>query len=404
MLRKLDRTGVFLISLVFNENEALHKEVDVARQKGKNELAAMVKDLKERHESQPELAQITQLLDNLRDKVDADNTKIQTQITTWKGNVTDRIDRLLKMKTPCALTKVDMVNAMRAEYDAFRSAQKVLEEQRPIPITAAELKPLHDQYEDICKRLDRMEAMMTQSRRDNESAMAKMQQMLESIQRGMDDNSSVSSKSTHTPEEQRHPSPIAEQRRTSPIADQRHTSPRAGQRRPSPVAARRRTSPDPNLRSSRQESGRTPRPRSRSRVNPSRQYARTPPRSHPTTAREHSPRRILRDDVRSPVQRRIMPTMEREYEDELHALDKRIHEINARIEKELRSSSEGALRRLESLRRDKSELKKTKDFYEERLKRICRATQRDCSERSRSPHARDQRSCSQRRQRQRPTA
>ncbi|RCN34162.1 hypothetical protein ANCCAN_19982 [Ancylostoma caninum] len=117
---------------------------------------------KDRHESQPELAQIAQLLDNLRAKVDADNTKIQTQITTWKGDVTDRIDHLLKLKMPCALTKVDMVNAMRAENDAFRSAQKVLEEQRPIPITAAELKPLHDQYQDICTRLDRMEAMITQ--------------------------------------------------------------------------------------------------------------------------------------------------------------------------------------------------------------------------------------------------
>ncbi|RCN36691.1 hypothetical protein ANCCAN_17423 [Ancylostoma caninum] len=356
----------------------------------------MVKDLKDRHESQPELAQIAQLLDSLRAKVDADNTKLQTQITTWKGDVTDRINHLLKLKTPCALTKVDMINAMRAEYDAFRSAQKVLEEQRPIPITAAELKPLHDQYQDICTRLDRMEAMITQSRSDNETAMAKMQQLLENIQRGMDDNSSVSSsRSSHAPAGQRRPSPIAEQRRTSPIA---------GQRRPSPVAARRRTSQDPNHRSSRQESRRTPRTRSRSRINPSRQYARTPPRRHPTPSREHSPRRILRGDARSPVQRRPLPTTEREYEDELHALEKRIQEINARIEMELRSSSEGALRRLESLRRDKSELKKTKDFYEERLNRIRRATQRDHSERSRSPHVRDQRSSSQRRQWQRPTA
>ncbi|EYC01620.1 hypothetical protein Y032_0105g3657 [Ancylostoma ceylanicum] len=88
----------------------------------------------------------------------------------------------------------------------------------------------------------------------------------------------------------------------------------------------------------------------------------------------------------------------------MHRLINHIHEINIRVEKELRSSSEGASRRLENLRRDKSELKKAKDFYEERLKEIRRATQRDCSERSRRPHVRDQRSDSRRHQRERTTA
>ncbi|KAL6740232.1 hypothetical protein Aduo_013607 [Ancylostoma duodenale] len=84
---KLCRTGVSLISLVCNENETLHQEVVVARQEGKNELAAIVKDLKDRHESQPELAQIAQPLDKLREKINTDNITIQTQITTWKGDV-----------------------------------------------------------------------------------------------------------------------------------------------------------------------------------------------------------------------------------------------------------------------------------------------------------------------------
>ncbi|EYC43156.1 hypothetical protein Y032_0501g2592 [Ancylostoma ceylanicum] len=300
---------------------------------------------------------------------------------TWKGE--DRIDRLLKLEMPCALSKIDIINTMRGGYDAFRSAQRVLEEQQPIPITAAELKPLHDQYEDICTRLDSMGAMMTQSRMDDETAMAKMQQTLESIQRGMDDISSVSG-SSHA---------IADQRLTSPVAEQRRTS---------PVAEQHRTSPEARHRLSRQEGKRTPRPRSRSRTNPSRHYARTNPRLHSTAVMEPSLGRTPRDDTRSPVKRRAMPTVEKEYVYELHRLINRIQEINTKVEIELRSSSEGASRRLENLRRDKSELKKTKDSYEERLKKIRRATH--CSERIRSPHVRDQKSDSRLHQRERTTA
>ncbi|KAK6029697.1 hypothetical protein OSTOST_04190 [Ostertagia ostertagi] len=119
----------------------------------------------------------------LREVNESGHEKMLEHFHDWKKEVTDKIERLLKLKTPCALTKVDMINTIRKEYQSFQDAQKLLESQRPIPVTATELKELANNYGDLDKRIDRVEVLLNQRLDKMEEALeTTKQQQNETLQ------------------------------------------------------------------------------------------------------------------------------------------------------------------------------------------------------------------------------
>ncbi|VDL81583.1 unnamed protein product, partial [Nippostrongylus brasiliensis] len=107
--KKTYQTGAALIEAVCNENMALKKEIKELRRTQAPDMSALVSEMKDFYrESCPDFSDIEKKLDDLKTTVDHDNDVRLQHLQNWKTDVMDRIDKLLQMKTPCALTKVDM--------------------------------------------------------------------------------------------------------------------------------------------------------------------------------------------------------------------------------------------------------------------------------------------------------
>ncbi|WKY03174.1 hypothetical protein Q1695_016460 [Nippostrongylus brasiliensis] len=193
---KLYNTGASLIGLISRENAALHQEVEAVRKDTTNEVSKLIHELKQSQQTPP--GNVVKAVDAMREKFEKDHEALYAHLKDWKTDVSGRIDALLKLKTPCALTKVDMITTMRKEYTSFRESQKLIDSQRPIPATKEDLTPLHEKYEDLNQRITKLETLLVQLKQDNETTMGNITRMFETIQQDLNRQYSTSSVSSST--------------------------------------------------------------------------------------------------------------------------------------------------------------------------------------------------------------
>ncbi|PIO62971.1 hypothetical protein TELCIR_15447 [Teladorsagia circumcincta] len=236
---KLCRAGINLMGLFCNESNPLQKEIDASQRQTVAELEKLVNNLRELHSTPRTNVNLDQAVTNIRDNVEKANGVLFTHFLDWKTDVSGRIDRLLQMKTPCALTKVDLINTVRQEYDKFRDHQRILDEQRAVPCTPQDLKPLHDNYDELLKRISNLENQVQQTAKDNASFYEKTEKSLAAIEeyiRQDADSSSSSSSRRSRSSTRTHPDTAAKRKRSS--ADSSASSKRARTERSSPDASK----------------------------------------------------------------------------------------------------------------------------------------------------------------------
>ncbi|PIO54751.1 hypothetical protein TELCIR_23878, partial [Teladorsagia circumcincta] len=297
---------------------------------------------------------VESLLMTLREVNEKEHEKMHKNLQDFKKEMADKIDELLELKTPCALTKVDMINTIRKEYQSFQDAQKGLESQRPIPVTATELKELAGSYSDLDKRIDRVEVMLNQR-------MDKIEETLESTKQQQNETLQSLKEAMET----------IQKTLLSSFSSSSSSSPATSSKRPYATAPSTERSKTP------------PEARAVSRTRPQRDSS--------AIEQKTSSRRATRDT--EPINRPLLAALSnQELKEKISSLDRKIAAINKAMEDALRSTAEGSKRRHEQLRQEKTGLYKSTDFYEEQLR--CRERNRSrsrsrrhghCSRRQRTP-------------------
>ncbi|KAK5981619.1 hypothetical protein GCK32_014924 [Trichostrongylus colubriformis] len=328
---KLCRAGINLMKLYRNENTTIQKEIEASQKQALTELQELVKDLRECQHATSTVPNFEQVVNNIRDNVEKVNGVLFTHFLDWTTDVSDRIDRLLKMKTPCALTKVDLINTVRQEYDRFRDAQRVRDEQRPTPCTPQDLKVLHDNYEELRKRIDTLEGQIQQYAKDNASFFEKTERTLTTIEQYIRQDAYSTSSSSASSRCSRSPTP------KQPETDTKRKMSPTLSTTSSKRARTQRSSRDPPLPGGEASSLRGTPSQTEGRRGISSSHRRTPSRPE-IRQRALTPSRNMRSD---------------ELRRELTKVEGQLREINAQMEHELRINSARSQQRHQDLRREK---------------------------------------------------
>ncbi|KIH68993.1 hypothetical protein ANCDUO_00673 [Ancylostoma duodenale] len=162
---KLCRTGMSLIDTAFDERDQLQEEVNRIRQQKGLDASSIVKDLRELHQQQLSVIE--------------ENWK---QMKDWQKNIDNTIEALLKLKTPCALTKAELINTVRKEYDSFRNHQQFLMDSSPKPVTREDLQPILDDQKRVHDTIARMEEKINQNSKDLAQTMNAVELLTKEIQ------------------------------------------------------------------------------------------------------------------------------------------------------------------------------------------------------------------------------
>ncbi|VDL78559.1 unnamed protein product [Nippostrongylus brasiliensis] len=164
----LYKHGASMLEIVWNENRSLKKQLDAHHQQQSEGVKEIAKEL-------PELTDLVKELRQMRIQPQAADPKLSTAISTltevqkqtheeskkafddWQKDIAMRINNLLQMKTPCALTKVDLINTVRKEYAAFSQRQELRHNERPAVATNEDMQKTLASFEDMRMNLIRLE-------------------------------------------------------------------------------------------------------------------------------------------------------------------------------------------------------------------------------------------------------
>ncbi|KAL6735114.1 hypothetical protein Aduo_005589 [Ancylostoma duodenale] len=91
-------------------------------------------------------------------------------------------EALLKLKTPCALTKAELINTVRKEYDSFRNHQQFLMDSSPKPVTREDLQPILDDQKRVHDTIARIEEKVNQNSKDLAQTMNAVELLTKEIQ------------------------------------------------------------------------------------------------------------------------------------------------------------------------------------------------------------------------------
>ncbi|VDL82311.1 unnamed protein product [Nippostrongylus brasiliensis] len=140
-----------MLEIVCSENRTIKKQLDANRQQQPEGVKEIAKEL-------PELKDIVKERRQMKIQPQAADSKLSTAISTltevqkqtheeskkrfddWQKDITVRINNLLQMKTPCALTKVDLINTVRKEYATFSQRQELRHNERSAVATNEDMQ------------------------------------------------------------------------------------------------------------------------------------------------------------------------------------------------------------------------------------------------------------------------
>ncbi|VDP40749.1 unnamed protein product [Heligmosomoides polygyrus] len=145
-------------------SERLQKEIDVIRQRKDPDVAALAIEVAAlRKDGSVTTTVLKELVDVVVQGQQEQAAKWE-KLVQWQTTIDNRIDAIVNIKTPCPLTKVDVVNTMRKEFTTIRQMVEI----QPKPIVRDDLNGITEEQAELRTMLARLEEKADRSAKDLE--------------------------------------------------------------------------------------------------------------------------------------------------------------------------------------------------------------------------------------------
>ncbi|KAK6017155.1 hypothetical protein OSTOST_17357 [Ostertagia ostertagi] len=171
---KMFRGGATLLSLAYTDFENLQKEISKLRKEKQIDVAAITSELAAIRASGPSDSSAVQELQEMYRQQQQSQETDWKKLKEWQTNLEHKIEALLKLKTPCALTKVELTTTIRKELGSLRQHQAHLMEIQPKPLVRDDIQGIIDDQRELRTTYKRIEDKADQTAKDISHIMDKV--------------------------------------------------------------------------------------------------------------------------------------------------------------------------------------------------------------------------------------
>ncbi|PIO64814.1 hypothetical protein TELCIR_13541 [Teladorsagia circumcincta] len=170
---KLFRGGATLLSIAYTDFENLQKEVAKLRKEKQIDVTAITNELAAIRASGPSDSSAVQELQEMYRQQQQSQETDWKKLKEWQTILEQKVEALLKLKTPCALTKVELTNTIRKEVGSLRQHQTHLVEIQPKPLVRDDIQGIIDDQRELRTTYKRIEDKVDQTAKDLSHLMDK---------------------------------------------------------------------------------------------------------------------------------------------------------------------------------------------------------------------------------------